>query len=267
MSNVQVSRKRPYRAIGQMVRSYLGRPRVGRRVLGINARRYSGYKKRGSYRGNIPHFFPGKPTLSWTGPGMIPERFFTTARYRYYWKAGAAGYGDYGFYDWIIRGNSIYDPDYSFGGESCLGLAEIAYLYQKYKVYSATLRVHAVNNDVDDPISVTVIPWEYSGSVAYTQNNAIRGMPLAKSMVVANQAGQNALTYSMRTATIKGVHNLDDAGFAADMTHDPSHEWYFHIIISNGKQTGPTTGTALNTDMWLEVDYHVEFSNHYAMTQ
>jgi len=238
--------------------SYLGsqpgNPRYRRRRTG-------GGSKGGKSSSHAALSIPRKryPTsLVWRGSGLLPQKLFTTPKYEYWWTATSGT----GFYDWVIRGNSLYDPDVALGGESVGGFDTIMTVYNRYKVHGSAIRVRAVNNDTDDPVDITIFPSKVSGAYAQANANAVRGYPLAKFIVVSNQHGHGEINHYAKTGDVMGHKDIDDEGFVGDGSHDPTHMWYWHVCIHNH-----TADHALNLQLWLEVDFKAEFSDFYPWTQ
>jgi len=195
--------------------------------------------------------------MKFRGPGFVPQRFDTIMDYGYLYKCTDAT----GFYDWVLRANSIYDPDFALGGDSVTGLDQIANLYKHYKVTGCAIEVTAVNNDSDDPIHVVLIPNCFSASYAIANSNAILGMPYSKQVTVANQAGAGSVSNFMSSKVILCVTNLDSVNHSADVTTNPGTLWYWHVCIFN------KSGNALNVELKLKMKYYTSFSELTAYNQ
>jgi len=198
-----------------------------------------------------------KNRMVWRGNGVIPMRFDTVFQYGYPYKWTTAA----GFDDWVVRGNSIYDPDVSLGGETVAGLDQLKNLYLNYKVNSSYCDLTVINNDTDDPVHVVILPTTYSAQVGVANKNSAGSQAYAKMMTVANQAGQAKLSSFMSSKEMFGVKNLDSVNFSALCTANPATMWYWHIIIWNN------SGNALNCETHMKVKYYTELSGHSYLDQ
>lgn len=225
--------------------------------------RYLVPSRRGGVRGNISSFNRSSPTgidknrMVWRGNGVIPMRFDTIFQYAYPWKYSTAG----GFQDWVIRGNSIYDPDVAIGGEMAAGLDQMKNLYLNYKVSYSTCEVTAVNNDTDDPIYITIVPTTYSNAIGVANAYSVASQPYAKTITVANQAGQAKIHNAMSSKTMFGVKNLDSVNFQAAYNANPATMWYWHIVIWNNSTN------ALNVELNMKCKFFTELSGHSYLDQ
>jgi len=195
--------------------------------------------------------------MKWHGQGFVPVRFDTIMDYGYFWKFTEAA----GFYDWVIRANSIFDPDVAVGGDSCTGLDQISGIYKHYKVSGCAVELSIVNNDTDDPVNVCIIPNNFSASYAVANINSIIAMPYAKNIIVANQAGAGRISHYMASKVMFDVANLDSVNFSAATDANPGTIWYFHICIFNH------SGNALNVETKFRARYYTEFSELTAFNQ
>lgn len=196
-------------------------------------------------------------TLSWHGMGPFPENFVTTLRYSYRYNVTAAQ-----FYDWKHRGNSIFDPDAAVGGESIMGITALAAMYTRYHVLGSGIKVTVVNNDTDDPVTVTVYPTETTASYTAANGNSVMSIPNSKTITVANQQGQGQIYHYASTRKVFGLKAVNDVGFQAAFGSDPTHIWYWHIVINNHHAL-----TDLACVVLVQIDYRTVCGNHYAMLQ
>jgi len=231
-----------------------GNPKYMRTVYSYGGRR-KGRGRAGSLK--IPKINYRK-SLTWRGPGLLPEKLITHPKYQF-WYTATTGTG---FYDWVIRGNSIYDPDYALGGQTTGGFTSIMGLYTRWNVHASAIRVRAVNNDADDPVDITIFPTKTAGAYSQGNHNAIRGYPLSKFVICSNQHGNASINHYAKTKDVCGVKDDSDEGFIGVGNADPTHQWYWHICVHNH-----TADHALNVQLWLEVEYTCEFSDHYPWTQ
>lgn len=157
-----------------------------------------------------------------------------------------------GFYDWVIRGNSIYDPDYALSADSCYGLAAMAGIYTSYKVLASSIRVTVTNNDDDDPVNCAIVPAVFPDSFAAANQDGLLVHPLAKHMSVSKLSGGKTLQHMMMSHKMFNVSNLDSVNFSALFTANPATIWYWHVVTWNN------AGTASDCEMLVSVTYDVE---------
>jgi len=164
-----------------------------------------------------------------------------------------------GFYDWVIRGNSIYDPDVSLGGDSCYGTDQVAACWQLYKVIGSRIKMTVVNLDATNPVNVILIPNCSSASYAAAQQDGLLNHPRAKNVMVDRYDGAKKLSSTMTTVQAFAVKDVDDVGFSSAFNANPSHLWYWHIISYNN------AGVASNCEMRMEVWYDTILTEPYPM--
>lgn len=250
-----------------------GRQRVNRYIgsLGINARRRR-YRKGGSWGGNsyrITRFQP-RSVLVYHGDGYIPEHYYCTHKIGMQWNQisahtpGSAGYGDFGFYDLRITGNSLYDAEpnriMNGGRNDATGFAGLGANYDWYKVRRSSIRVTVYNQDTDDPVQVVVIPEISSTQHTWQYQNSLLAQPNSRWITVANQTGKGVVTHSATTMRVHMVNDLDSLNFQGNTTAAPTTLWYWHIIFTNHRQTAAGAGKALVCEALVEVWYDSEWS-------
>lgn len=188
---------------------------------------------------------------------VVPYQYHTTMPYAYTWLNNT---GAPGFYDWVMKGNGLYDPDVAVGGNSAYGLNELAVVWTSYKVLGSRVKVTVVNLDSSNPVNVIIVPTQTSNAFAAAQQDGLLHHPRARNMLVDRYDGSKSLTNAATTAMARNVKDVDDEGFQAAMNADPVHLWYWHVITWNNG------GAASNCELKLEVFYDTVFSNPYPMT-
>jgi hypothetical protein len=179
------------------------------------------------------------------GPYFMPEKLFHTMAYGADWNETTAG----GFVDWVYRGNSIWDPQFSAGGESAYGEVAMAGIYLYYKVLASKVLVE-IGNESADTITCSIVPTALSSSL--TDKEDIGSMPRCK-YALGNAGGPILrVTNQMATAPMLGMRGYDENGLTG--THgagDPINVWYWHVVISN------TTAQALSCHVRLRILFTV----------
>jgi hypothetical protein len=213
-------------------------------------------QKRKAARPRIADSVGGIPpdTVTNVGTNIVPTNFRTTMPYGYTWLNATAIPG---FYDWVIRGNSCYDPDFAIGGDTCYGFDQMMAVWTHYKVLGSKIKVTCVNLDGTNPVNLVIIPTISSASYAAAQQDGLLNHPRAISCTVDRYDGSKVLSNSATTARVNGVKDLDDVGWSGDSTHNPTHEWFWHVIAFNNG------GAAANCELKIQVLYDTLFTNAY----
>lgn len=189
---------------------------------------------------------------------IVPLRFRTAMPYIYTWDNTTA---DPGYYDWILLGNGLWDPDTALGGNSATGLNELANVWANYRVIGSRIKVTVINRDASNVCYAAVIPTQQSSAYAVGQKTGLMLLPRTKSMTVALYDGSKSITNSASTSIIRDVKDIDDVGFAAACNADPAHLWYWHVVTWNSGG-----GNAANCVIKVEILYDTIFHNPYAFT-
>jgi len=244
-------------------------PNYARRVGLLRRRVYGGFRRtaHGSMRrrttGGRSFGWKGRSSMGgsqiarWTGHGCLPWKFRTQVMYHSIWLDTTAVPG---FVDHVYRGNSPYDPYYSAGGTMATGWTQLYGAWQMYKVIGSRISVKCVNQDLDDPLRVIVIPTDFGNPYLAANSHNLAGTTLAHSGVVLNQVGQGRVAHSARTSTMRNTKDIDDIGFQAAMQANPAHEWFWHVCLYN------LAGHQLNTEVEVDITYDVVLSSPTVQT-
>jgi len=130
-----------------------------------------------------------------------------------------------------------------------------------YKVNYSYIELGVVNNDTDDPLYITIIPTTYSNAIGVANAHSVASQPYAKTITVANQAGQAKISNGMASKLMFGVRNLDSVNFSAAYTSNPATMWYWHCIIWNN------SGNALNVELNMKTKYFTEWTGQTYLDQ
>jgi len=181
----------------------------------------------------------------------IPYRIKVPLHYWYLWNDTTANPG---FYDWVIKGNDLYDPDVALGGDSAYGLDEYAALYKYYKVTGSRCEVLTWGYDGNNMQSVAIIPNDSSSAFTAANFPSIWGSSLASRPAFGSLYTQpSRCSLRCTTAKITGVKDIDDVGFQAATNASPTHLWYWHVVGS------PLVAAAAKSVKLVHVVYEAEF--------
>jgi len=182
---------------------------------------------------------------------MIPYERRGVMRYAYTWNNST---GNPGFYDWVIRGNDIYDPDVALGGNSATGLDNLADVYSYYKVIGSRIKADVWGYDGNNQQVVVIIPNDTSASFTLTEWPALMNHPMASKPAYGSiYTGPKRTSHSMSTALAAGVKDVDDVGFQASTAGSPTHQWYWHVVSS------PLTTSSAKSIITVLVEYDTLF--------
>jgi len=191
---------------------------------------------------------------------VFPTEYVTRVRYTSQWNNTTASPG---IYDWIIRGNGAYDPQYGAGGESPAGWTELAAIYEHYNVIDSTVTLKVLSVDSGSiTFMAFVVPNTSSTSLTAADPDCWNGHPGCARLDSFRPAdGQKRLISRMSTKKI--LAGLDDATTRAATNATPNTEWYWHIL------TAPSSGAAAASAIVesVVVDYTVHFYGLKALTQ
>lgn len=164
--------------------------------------------------------------------------------------------------DWYIRGNSVYDPQYTLGGAQPTGFDQWSQFYNNYKVYGSRAEISARTTDAggyNDVLLMTLTPQ--LAISANSWDDAIEN-PYCKLKMLPNvySGWPFKMKNYMSTAKLFGIsskRDFSDAAFAATTSNNPANEWYWQFKVSTTLGT-PTTDT-VDISGYLKITYYVKF--------
>ena len=205
----------------------------------------SKYRKRGK-RNNVN-------TLVVKGPTIVPDQMFTKLTYRgNAWLNEPNGL----FQTYVLRGNSIFDPEFGGVASQPLGRDQWASFYNKYQVMASKITVKILpTGEQGQNFSFCVLPTVDPSASGIRQ---IEEQPYNKSRMLS-RVQDNAKTISsyMKTSAIFGTKNiLAEEDTQAEQAANPSKEWYWLLGAANHSLSG--TGQ-MSLDVFIEVEYYVRY--------
>lgn len=167
-----------------------------------------------------------------------------------------------GWTEYVMRANSIFDPDVTAAGHQPLGHDQIANLYQLYKVRASTITVWAVQNQSSQPVAVYLAPAEGSAGIGVT----CAEYPGAQNVLVSQDtAGPNSMklksTVDIRKYSGNKGQPFDD-NYGASMGANPQDEVFWHIVAQNA-----IGGASVDVTYLIQVDYVLEAYNRVDLGQ
>ncbi len=155
----------------------------------------------------------------------------------------------------VMRGNSVYDPDFTGAGTTALAFTQAAALYYRYRVLSSRITVDFFNNG-NYPLTATLL-----ASVSNTPpsaTNAIGARHMKEAVIAPGGLVAWHYTAKARTAAVFGVPEaqvMSEDDFAGLNTGNPNNVWYWHLVVAN--QFGVAAGSAVVT---VRVEYDTMWS-------
>lgn len=198
--------------------------------------------------------------LSYPGYNFLPPKALTKLRYC---MEGEVTAGETLLVkDIVIRGNSIYDPEYAAGGGQPLAHDQLATFYNKYRVHTCAIKL-TFNNTSGVPTRICIVP--NSIGTSFTAMLDACEQPYAKTKAVAVYSGgpsANSVKGKQSSKLMLG-HDLDDEE-EATFGSNPVNEWMWHCVIS----TDPYTATNyIVGSYYIEVIYGVEIYDRLTLSR
>lgn len=214
------------------------------------------YKKR-QYKKGIQNNKNQPSTQVVNLPTGVPDRLLTQMKYTASFNLVDA----VGAIDTIqvIRGNSIYDPDYTGTGTQPTGRDQWVNLYTTYRVHGSKINVKVINNESSSTTGNCCVSL-------VAENDAPPSTALCSSLQRANQpyskqvlippvsAGGNPIEMEMYMSTKKifGEKDINDSNYRAAFTTNPLRQWYWGVQCQN------LNGSTHNLIVVINITYYVE---------
>lgn len=166
-------------------------------------------------------------------------------------------------YTYVLRGNSVFDPDHTGTGHQALGHDQLALFYGKYRVNGCKLRltVSMTTSQTQYAPLAVVVHDSLSTSTALSISSAAE-RPRAR-MAITNANGEHQAVITRYMSTLKALgrreHSHDEE---ANTTQDPAKEWYWHVLIANTDTSDVTSAT-----FTVELTYYVDYFNRIPLVQ
>lgn len=179
----------------------------------------------------------------------LPNTFKTTLRYNEITKLAATGANTDKY---ILRTNSLFDPDYSFGGHQPRGFDQIMQMYGRYTVIGAKLTATFANNmttpgivgivERGDPTALTYLEYiEGCQRVQYKQVGSVSGGNNTVTMIEKHSPKR-----FFAKANVMDVDNLKGT-----VSSNPTTPCYWHMFYYD-------MGQAINSNA-VFITYQIEF--------
>jgi len=139
--------------------------------------------------------------------------------------------------NWTLRGNSVYDPDFTYTGHQPTGFDELAAFFMYYKVVASKVIVKASSLTSDIPQVVVIRPVRENVAPSDWEN-AVESTRSAFDFIPTNGIPMTTTENHASTAALYPGQNDDDQDFGADVGSNPTKVWYWRIDTqSSGAST------------------------------
>lgn len=184
----------------------------------------------------------------------LPNTFKTTLRYNEITKLVAAGVNTDKY---ILRTNSIFDPDHSFGGHQPRGFDQIMQMYGKYQVIGSKLTA-TFSNNMTTPGLIGVVEKVDATPLSYLEY--IEGCQRVQWKQVGSvSGGNNQVTFVEKHSPRKlfGRQDVSDVdSLKGTASTNPSLQGYWHLFYYD-MGMGTNSNACFIT---YQVEYIVVFS-------
>lgn len=192
-------------------------------------------------------------TLVVKGPTVVPDQMFTKLTYRGdAWLSEPNGL----LSTFVLRGNSIFDPEFGACAAQPLGRDQWANFYNQYQVMASKITVKCIpTGEQGKNFTLSVLP---TTNPSVTGIRQMEEQPYSKSRMLASLARAPKIISSyMKSAAIFGTKSiLQEEDTQAVQTANPTQQWYWVVAASNLGLSG--TGQ-LSADISIEVEYYVRY--------
>lgn len=156
---------------------------------------------------------------------IVPDRLFTKLKYTQVLQGGAAS-----FLRQVFRGNSVFDPDFTGGGNQPAGFDQLATLYAYYRVYWSTCKVtFQSTGSATPPGMMSLYPSNSSSPFSIGLGSSLSASYAKTANIWVNETNpkSNRVSNYMSTPKIWGELDAQDSVYASAVTTNPSASWYW----------------------------------------
>ena len=187
------------------------------------------------------------------GPSGVADRIFVKLKYSTLITPADQTTGV--VYEYVFRGNSLFDPDFTSAGAQPTYFDNYAALYNKYRVHKSKIRVESVTSPNNGASYITAIyPSDgSSGLSSILDYMSSRYGKWKKSTITS--AGSVTIKNSMSTKKKFGLTKINQTEEVAALVNaNPSEVWYW-VIANDGSDNSATYRPSLA----ITVTYYAEF--------
>jgi hypothetical protein len=152
---------------------------------------------------------------------------------------------------WAFRGNSVYDPDYTYTGHQPVGFDELAAFYDYYRVTASHIEVFSSSLTANVPIAVVVFPSRaLSGQSDYVAS--LESTRSAYHIIATNSVPTTIIKNTATTKSLFSGQDVTDQDFGAACTTNPNKPWSW-TVTTNSANGASTSSVALTVVISFDV--------------
>lgn len=135
--------------------------------------------------------------------------------------------------DIVFRGNDMYDPQHSWGGEQPFGFDQMTPLYKKFYVQSSRIRVQGQNINNNSSLAQLLVWADTNSASPSTVKGAVeRSIAFSGAYPFLNNYAAGITDVSRKAYT----RRLLTSGIDEDNNHgtsgvSPLEQWYWHVCV------------------------------------
>lgn len=172
-----------------------------------------------------------------------------------------------GIADYVFRGNSVFDPDFTGVGSQPLGHDQWSALYRRYRVLASKIEIHVHSQDSADGQGMYIVPLNTSAAVL-SRTQILEQQGSDYKILALQGAGPSARsmmkykgTASQRGVPISAVRS--DADFSALTTTNPNLEWFWHF----GTFDMSSLVDSISAEITIKIVYYVEYFDRQTLSR
>jgi len=164
--------------------------------------------------------------------------------------------------EYVMSGNSVFDPDATGGSSgSCMLFEELRAIWGTYIVKSSSIAVTLFNNmspaNQAGMGKLIIVPTTGAGNLTGVYSiEDILEMKNAKEYNWGLYQRPPTIRHRASTTKVLGPIGADPFQISGSPTSNPSLNWYWHVITVNSDESTTTSGQT----RWIKMVYNVEFS-------
>jgi len=163
--------------------------------------------------------------------------------------------------DTTFRANGLFDPRLATGGHQPTYFDELAQIYARFKVLSASCTVECINRGAVDAIGLCIFPSSDPIPLGYSLALE-QQFKVPNTIVPVAQGGVKRLSCYETTAKMIGTKVAEDQSWG-NTTSDPVSQWYFHICVENLSSIPASTVGEFR----IVIEYYAEWFDRFNISQ
>lgn len=232
------------------------------------AKKKQAYRRKKVYK---RRYRRGFTTTKVKGTQVVSDRYFCKLKYVHRLTNVTLNTTTQANYTEIIRGNSLYDPEYVAGGGQPTGFDYLKTLYAYYRVHASSVNARVYNHASSSNggyVYITIYPDTKAAAPSSTSNqwSDVAGLPHARHRLLpcatARFNSQLGLKHKMKSKYVLGSKTIMNTDHETAVNQNPTDSgtsatraWYWLVSIWNADQN--TTTVTYTID--IEQEFYCEF--------